>query len=62
MCLIQILEKRKNIYTSVYGRLGNYYLNGEGKNVAKAKEYFEKFYQLSPSDELRTFIDGLKVE
>lgn len=56
------LEKRKNIYTSVYGRLGNYYLNGEGKNVAKAKEYFEKFYQLSPSDELRTFIDGLKVE
>ncbi len=56
------LEKRKNIYTSVYGRLGNYYLNGEGKDMAKAKEYFEKFYQLSPSEELRTFIDGLKVE
>lgn len=54
------LEKRKNIYTSIYGRLGNYYLNGSGKDVAKAKEYFEKFYQLSPSDELRTFIDGLQ--
>lgn len=54
------LEKRKNIYTSIYGRLGNYYLNGEGKDVAKAKEYFEKFYQLNPSDELRTFIDGLQ--
>lgn len=54
------LEKRKNIYTSIYGRMGNYYLNGEGKDVAKAKEYFEKFYQLNPSDELRTFIDGLQ--
>lgn len=54
------LERRKNIYSSIYGRLGNYYLNGEGKDVAKAKEYFEKFYQISPSDELRTFIDGLQ--
>lgn len=56
------LEKRKNIYTSIYGRLGNYYLNGEGKDVAKAKAYFEKFYELSHSDDLRTFIDGLVVE
>lgn len=54
------LERRKNIYSSIYGRLGNYYLNGAGKDVAKAKEYFEKFYQLSPSEELRTFIDGLQ--
>lgn len=56
------LERRKNIYTSIYGRLGNYYLNGSGKDVSKAKEYFEKFYQLSPSDDLRTFIDGLQAE
>lgn len=56
------LERRKNIYTSIYGRLGNYYLNGAGKDISKAKEYFEKFYQLSPSDDLRTFIDGLQAE
>ncbi|MCM1505469.1 MAG: hypothetical protein NC127_09770 [Muribaculum sp.] len=56
------LEKRKNIYSSIYGRLGNYYLNGADKNVGKAKEYFEKFYQISPSEELRVFIDGLKVD
>lgn len=53
-------EKRANIYTAIYGRLGNYYLNGANKDVAKAKEYFLKFYEINPSDELKTFIDGLK--
>ena len=51
------LEKRKNIYRAIYTRMGNYYLTN--KDTDKAKEYFEKFYQIEPSEELRTFIDGL---
>ena len=51
-------EKRGNIYRAIYGRLGNYYLTHS--NVDEAKVYFEKFYELDPSEELRTFIDGLK--
>ena len=37
--------------------MGNYYLTN--KDMDKAKDYFEKFYQIEPSEELRTFIDGL---
>lgn len=51
-------EKRGNIYRAIYGRLGNYYLTHS--NVPEAKVYFEKFYEIEPSEELRTFIDGLK--
>ena len=51
------LEKRKNIYRAIYTRMGNYYLTN--KDMDKAKDYFEKFYQIEPSEELRTFIDGL---
>lgn len=51
-------EKRANIYRAIYGRLGNYYLTHG--DVPQAKVYFEKFYEMDPSEELRTFIDGLK--
>lgn len=51
-------EKRANIYRAIYGRLGNYYLTHN--DVPQAKVYFEKFYEMDPSEELRTFIDGLK--
>jgi len=51
------LEKRKNIYRAVYTRMGNYYLTN--KDIDKAKNFFEKFYKIEPSEELRTFIDGL---
>ena len=51
-------EKRKSIYRAIYGRLGNYYLTNN--DVATAKSYFQKFYDLEPSEELKTFIDGLQ--
>lgn len=54
------VEKRKNIYTEIYGRLGNYYLTN--KDIDSAKLYFQKFYEVSPSDELKTFIDGLSTD
>lgn len=52
------LEKRKNIYESIYSRLGRYYL--QTKDMENAKLYFNKYYEVSPSDELRAFIDGLQ--
>lgn len=52
------LEKRKNIYRAIYGRLGNYYLTHN--DVENAKMYFQKFYEVEPSEELKTFIEGLQ--
>jgi len=54
------LEKRKNIYRAIYGRLGNYYLTN--KDVPTAKMYFQKFYEVEPSEELKTFIETLGTE
>ena len=51
-------EKRKNIYRAIYGRLGNYYLTHQ--DVETAKAYFQKFYDVEPSEELKTFIEGLQ--
>lgn len=51
-------ERRIPIYRAVLGRLGNYYLT-TAKDVEKAKVYFQKFYEVSPSDDLKAFIDGL---
>ena len=51
-------ERRIPIYRAVLGRLGNYYLT-TAKDVEKAKLYFQKFYEVSPSDDLKAFIDGL---
>jgi len=52
------LEKRKNIYRAIYGRLGNYYLTNN--DVENARMYFQKFYEIEPSEELKTFIEGLQ--
>lgn len=52
-------EKRKTIYRAIYGRLGNYYLTQ--KDVPTAKEYFQKFYEVEPSEELKAFIEGLEA-
>lgn len=49
------LEKRKNIYRGIYARLGSYYQTQ--KDLDKAREYYEKFYTVDPSPELREFID-----
>lgn len=50
------LEKRKNIYRGIYARLGAYYQSQ--KDIDKAREYYEKFYGVDPSPELRDFIDN----
>ena len=52
------LEKRKSIYRAIYSRLGNYYLTH--KDVENAKVYFQKFYEVEPSEELKLFIEGLQ--
>ncbi len=52
------VEKRKSIYRAIYGRLGNYYLTNN--DVENAKVYFQKFYDVDPSEELKTFIENLK--
>ena len=49
------MEKRKSMYTSILGRLGNYYLTQN--NVDEARKYFQRFYEINPSEELKTFID-----
>lgn len=54
------VEKRKNIYRAIYGRLGNYYLTHNDKE--NAIMYFQKFYDVEPSEELKTFIEGLQTE
>lgn len=51
------LEKRKSIYRSIYSRLGNYYL--VNKDMENALLYFNKFYEIDPSPELKAFIEGL---
>ncbi len=48
------LEKRK----SIYSRLGNYYLTHQ--DMENAKLYFQKFYEVDPSEELKQFIEGLQ--
>lgn len=52
------LTNRKAIYVQVLGRLGNYYITQ--KNIDEARKMFERFYSIQPSEELRTYIDGLK--
>lgn len=52
------LEKRKAMYRGIYLRLGEYYQ--KQKDIAQAKEYYEKAYSVDPMPELRTFIDKLK--
>lgn len=52
------LEKRKSIYRAIYSRLGNYYLLN--KDLENAKLYFQKFYDVDPSEELKQFIEGLQ--
>ena len=49
------LEKRKSMYRNIYSRLAVYYQ--QQKDIPTAKEYYEKFYSVDPSPELRTFID-----
>lgn len=44
---------------TLYNYLGNYYL--DQKNVAKAKEYFNKYLQYDPDNaDYRKFVEGLK--
>lgn len=44
---------------TLYNYLGNYYL--DAKNVAKAKEYFNKYLQYDPDNaDYRKFVEGLK--
>lgn len=48
-------EKRANIYRAIYSRLAPYYQ--KQKDIPTAKLYYEKFYEVDPSPELRNFID-----
>ena len=44
---------------SIYSYLGNYYVGKD--NIAKAKEYFNKYLQLAPNDEaVRDYVSKLK--
>lgn len=44
---------------NMYNYMGNYYL--DQKNVAKAKEYFNKYLEFDPNNEAyRKFVEGLK--
>lgn len=52
------LESRKNIYTSVLGALGNYYVTN--KDIDSARKMFQRFYDIQPSEELAKFIENLK--
>ncbi len=49
-------EKRANIYRAIYSRLAPYYQ--KQKDIPTAKLYYEKFYEVDPSPELRDFIDN----
>ena len=62
---VELLEKSKDPsrYTrdakEMYNYLGNYYL--DLKDVAKAKEYFNKYLALDPNNaEYRKFVEGLR--
>lgn len=48
-------EKRANIYRAIYSRLAPYYQ--KLKDIPTAKLYYEKYYEVDPSPELRNFID-----
>jgi tetratricopeptide (TPR) repeat protein len=47
--------KNVDAYREIYGNVGSFYFK-EG-NKAKARPYFENLYKVSPSDDIRTFID-----
>lgn len=49
------LEKRKSMYRNIYSRLAVYYQ--QQQDIPTAKQYYEKFYEVDPSPELREFID-----
>ena len=49
------LTKNVDVYREIYGNIGTFYFKQGDK--AKARTYFEKLYQVSPTDEIRTFID-----
>jgi tetratricopeptide (TPR) repeat protein len=49
------LEKRKSIYRAIYSRMGNYYM--VNNDIDNARTYFQKFYDIEPSEELKTFIE-----
>lgn len=52
-------SRYKNDAKEMYNYMGNYYLSQ--KNVAKAKEYFNKYLQYDPNNEqYRKFVEGLK--
>lgn len=48
-------EKRANIYRGIYYRLGSFYQ--KQKDIPNARLYYEKYYELDPTPELRNFID-----
>ncbi len=52
------LEKRKSMYTQVLGRLGNYEISTL-KDTDKARATFTRFYEISPSEELKAYIETL---
>ena len=52
-------SRYKNDAKDMYNYMGNYYL--DQKDVAKAKEYFNKYLQYDPTNEAyRKFVEGLK--
>ena len=52
------LENRKSMYTQVLGRLGNYEISNL-KDVDKARATFTRFYEISPSEELKAYLETL---
>ena len=52
-------SRYKSDAKEIYNYLGNFYL--DQKNVAKAKEYFNKYLELDPNNaDYRKFVEGLK--
>lgn len=52
-------DKKKNILNEAYLYIGSYYLE-QKKDVAEAKKYYELAYELNPTPQMRSYIDGLK--
>lgn len=54
-------EKRTDMYNEAYSQIASFYISQ--KDVPTAKEYYEKVYELDPTNEaLRNYIDNMKVK
>ncbi len=53
--------KRSDMYNEAYSQIASFYISE--KDIPMAKEYYEKVYELDPSNQaLRDYIDKMKVD